>query len=103
MWSWPSFSVILMSVLASGLSGLFFFVGATGPAYGNLVGTHGVLTASTAAFVTAVLAKLIESMSAVLVAVLVGQVLARKAHAPDKHRGVSLAQITMRGWAMQPG
>lgn len=103
MWSGSGSWFILMSAVATALSGLFFFVGVTGPAYGNKVGTHGLMTASSAAFWTAVFAKAIESMSAFLVAVLIGQVLARKAYSSDKHRGVSLAQITMRYWTTQPG
>lgn len=103
MWSWSGSWIILMSALATALSGLFFVIGVIGPAYGSKVGTHGLMTASSAAFWTAVLAKAIESLSAFLVAVLIGQVLASKAYSSDRHRGVSLAQITMRYWTTQPG
>lgn len=102
MWSWPGAGIILMSLLATFLSGVFFFLGATGPSYKS-IGTNGALTASSSAFLTTVIAKLIESMTAVLVATIVGQALARKAYALHEDRGINLAQITMRGWATQPG
>lgn len=102
MWSWPGAGIILMSVVATPLSGVFFFLGATGPSYKN-IGTNGTLTASNLAFITAVIAKLIESLTAVLVAAIVGQALSRKAYALHGDRGINLAQITMREWATQPG
>ena len=79
MWSWPGTGIILMSLMTTCLSGLFLVVGARGPAYGKTIGSQGALTVSRAATITFLLAKPIESTTAVLVAAMVGQVLARKA------------------------
>jgi len=104
MWTWPSVGFLILSVFATALSGIFFFVAVIQPGYKRKVGTHGTLmTASTAAFITSLLAKLIEISFVTLVVALIGQMLARKAYNKDNPRGVTLAEMTMRSWAVQPG
>lgn len=103
MWSWPAVGIILLALFSTVLSGVFFFVAAVGPKYGRTVGTHGSLTASAAAFVTSLLAKLIEISFVTLVVALIGQMIARKAYNKDSTQGVTLAEMTMRSWAVQPG
>ena len=103
MFSWPANAVLLLSFISTSLSCLFFLVAAIGPRYGDGVGTHGYLTASTAAFLTSALAKLIEVSFVTLVVAYLGQTLARRAYSSEPSDSVSFAEISMRHWAVQPG
>lgn len=103
MLEWPANGIVLISFVSTALSGLFLLVAVIGPRYGSHVGTHGDLTASTAAFLTSFLAKLIEVSFVALVVAYIGQSLARKAFAGESPDGVSFAEISMRYWAVQPG
>lgn len=103
MLSWPANGILLLSLVSTALSCLFFLVAVIAPRYGGNVGTHGLLTASTAAFLTSFLAKIIEVSFVTLVVAYLGQSLARKAFAGESPDGVSFAEISMRHWAVQPG
>ena len=103
MLQWPANGILLLSLISTALSGMFFLVAVIGPRYGGNVGTHGILTASTAAFLTSFLAKIIEVSFVTLVVAYIGQSLARKAFAGESPDGVSFAEISMRHWAVQPG
>lgn len=85
------------------MSCLYLIVAVCGPRYGRHIGTNGVLTSANANLLTALLAKSIEiSFATVYVAVL-GQVLWRRALSTSNGSGVTLAQMEMRSWVMQPG
>lgn len=103
MFQWPGSGILLLSIVSTSLSCLFFLVAAIGPRYRESVGTHGMLSASTAAFLTSLLAKIIEVSYVTLVVAYIGQTLARKAYSSKPTDAVSFAEISMRHWAVQPG
>lgn len=103
MFHWPASGVLFLSALSTGLSCLFFSVAVIGPRYGPAIGTNGVLTASTAAFLTSLPAKIIEVSFVTIVIAYIGQSLARRAYSGEVSEGVSFAEISMRHWAVQPG
>ena len=95
---WLSSTIICLAVFSTIFSALFLILALRGPRYGRMIHTNGVLTAGTAAFLTSFIAKLIElSFVTVLVAFL-GQALARRAFKLEDARGVTLAELSMRGW-----
>ncbi|KAK5732170.1 hypothetical protein LTR17_010747 [Elasticomyces elasticus] len=101
--NWLSVGILILAVFSTILSGLFLIIALRGPRYGKMIHTNGSLTASSAAFLTSILAKLIElSFVTVLVAFL-GQALGRRAFKQQAGRGVTLAELNMRSWITQPG
>jgi hypothetical protein len=60
------------------------------------------MTASTANVLTQLFAKLIELSFVTTFVTFLGQVLSRRAFSRDS-RGITLAEMTMRNWIMQPG
>ena len=103
MFHWPANGILALCITSTALSCLFLLVAIRGPRYGERVGTHGWLTASSAAFLTSFLAKVIEVSFVTIVVAYVGQKLARKAYSSETGDGVTFAEISMRHWAVQPG
>ncbi|KAK5719396.1 hypothetical protein LTR15_007919 [Elasticomyces elasticus] len=101
--NWLSVGILILAIFSTVLSALFLIIALRGPRYGKMIHTNGSLTASSAAFLTSILAKLIElSFVTVLVAFL-GQALGRRAFKQQAGRGVTLAELNMRSWITQPG
>ncbi|KAI1756400.1 hypothetical protein F4782DRAFT_550214 [Xylaria castorea] len=103
-WSWLYVTLILLSIYSTAFSGLWFVVSIVQPLYGRSIST-GIgwqIMPSTATLLTTLAAKTIElSFVTVFVAVL-GQVLTRRAFS-KLSPGVTLAEMTMRNWVIQPG
>ena len=68
-----------------------------------MIGKAGTLTISSAAFLTSFFAKMIELAFITIVVAFIGQSLARKAYKKETNVGVTLAEISMRSWIVQPG
>ncbi|KAI0388953.1 hypothetical protein F5Y17DRAFT_470059 [Xylariaceae sp. FL0594] len=102
--SWLYVTLICLSIYSTGLSGLWLVVSIVQPRYGRSIST-GVgwqLTPSSATLLATLAARTIElSFVTVFVAVL-GQVLTRRAFNRNS-KGMSLAEMTMRNWVIQPG
>ncbi|KAK6217643.1 hypothetical protein LQW54_003365 [Pestalotiopsis sp. IQ-011] len=85
--------------------GLWFVVAIIQPRYGKGIsssnGEH-VVAPSTASLVTALLAKTTEISFVTVFVAFVGQVLTRRAFIKGS-QGVTLAEMTMRNWIIQPG
>ncbi|KAK0635623.1 hypothetical protein B0T17DRAFT_624359 [Bombardia bombarda] len=82
------------------------------PRWGKRITSSGApdtIAPSTASLIVALLAKLIESAFVAVFVAFVGQVLTKRAFAGDaraeggKKGGVTLAEISMRNWVIQPG
>lgn len=99
---WLSIVSILLSVYSTIFSGIFFFIAIIGPSY-PAIRTNGKLTASSAAFLTSLLAKTVELSFVTVIIALIGQELARKASSTHRRSGVTLAELSMRSWIVQPG
>ncbi|KAI8633886.1 hypothetical protein F5Y19DRAFT_256828 [Xylariaceae sp. FL1651] len=103
-WSWLYITLALLSVYSTGFSGLWVVVSFYQPVYGRSIssGSGWQIAPSTATLLATLAAKTIElSFVTVFVAVL-GQVLTRRAFSRTS-RGVTLAEMTMRNWVIQPG
>jgi hypothetical protein len=92
----------MLAIFSTVFSTIYLIIAVRAPRWGRAIRTNGPLTASGANILTQLFAKLIEmSFVAVFVAFL-GQVLSRRATSHDP-RGITLAEMSMRNWIMQPG
>lgn len=97
-----SVTILVLAVFSTVFSAIWLGVALAKPRYGRYVTEHGHLAPSTASLLTAGFAKLIElSFVTVFVSVL-GQILSRRAFVKQS-RGVTIAEMQMRTWVMQPG
>ena len=97
-----SVTILILSVFSTVFSAIWLGVALAKPRYGRYVTENGHLPPSTASLLTAAFAKLIElSFVTVFVSVL-GQILSRRAFVKQS-RGVTIAEMQMRTWVMQPG
>lgn len=101
--SWRWVVILIMAAYGTAMSALFFVIAVTEPRYGRKIRTDGFLTISGAALLSTFLAKSIELSFVTLVIALLGQTLARRAHSKRGPNGITLAEIGMRSWILQPG
>lgn len=96
-----SISILILSIYSTVFSGIYLVVALMQPRYGRNIMSGGSLTPETASVLFALFAKTIElSFVGVFVAFL-GQVLSRRSLI-KKSRGVTIAELTMRNWVIQP-
>ncbi|KAI1500824.1 hypothetical protein F5X99DRAFT_385095 [Biscogniauxia marginata] len=103
-WSWLYVTLLALSIYSTCLSCIWFIVSLYQPRYGRGIssGHESRLAPSTATLLCTLLAKSIElSFVTVFVAVL-GQVLTRRG-CIELSQGITLAEMTMRNWVIQPG
>ncbi|KAK5113040.1 hypothetical protein LTR85_011062 [Meristemomyces frigidus] len=98
-----STTILILAIFSTVFSAAFLIIALRGPRYGRRVGTNGTLTPSSAAFLTSFMAKLIELAFVTVLVAFLGQALARRAFKLEDVRGVTLAELNMRAWVMQPG
>jgi hypothetical protein len=101
--TWLSITILVLAVYSTAMSGLFFAVAAKGPRYGRTISTGGRLDISGATVLTTFFAKTIELSFVTVIVALLGQALARRAHDKKAESGITLAEIGMRSWILQPG
>jgi hypothetical protein len=99
--NWLYFFAIVLSAYSTVMSGLFVFWAITGPSW-KMVRTNGRYTPSQATLITAAVAKTVELSFVSVIIFLLGQQLARKAHSTQRRSGVTLAELNMRSWLLQP-
>lgn len=104
--NWLAIMIVVLSCFSTFFSGAYLIIALNGPRY-DIIGRDGTLTISSAAFLTSFFAKLIELSFVTVVVAYLGQTLTRKAHQqdtrPDGRPGVTLAEMSMRQWIVQPG
>lgn len=101
--SWLTLALLALSVYSTVFSGIFLVIALHGPRYGKRISTHGSLTYASASVLVALFAKTIELSFVTAVVAFLGQVLARRAVSQKPNGGVTLAEMNMRTWIMQPG
>ncbi|GAB7352167.1 hypothetical protein MBLNU459_g2649t2 [Dothideomycetes sp. NU459] len=74
-----------------------------GPRYGRIIGSNGAISSANANLLAALIAKTIELSFATVFVAFLGQALWRRASVRSQGRGVTLAEMDMRSWVMQPG
>lgn len=101
--NWLAISIVLIALFSTVFSGIFFGIAVRGPRWGTAIRTKGgSLNPAGADILTQVFAKLIELSFVTVFVAFLGQVLSRRAF-NSSSKGVSIAEITMRNWVMQPG
>ena len=92
----------MLAIYSSVFSGLWLLIAIRKPRYGRHITTTGKLTPSTASLLCAAFAKSIELSFVTVFVTFLGQVLSRRAFR-TRSKGVTIAEMTMRAWIMQPG
>lgn len=101
--TWLNLSLIVISLFSCLFSGIFLALAIRAPHYGRRITSHGPITPSDAILLTTVMAKLIELSFVTAFVAFLGQVLSRRAFMKDHGRGVTLSELSMWRWVVQPG
>ena len=101
--NWLSIVIMFLAVYSSVFSGLWLLIAITKPRYGQRITSNpGKLASSTASLLFAAFAKTIELSFVTVFVAFLGQVLSRRALVKNS-RGITIAEMSMRSWVMQPG
>ena len=99
---WVWLLIITVALYSTVMSGLWFAIAAKKPRWGHYISSTGFVTPTNATPVFALLAKSIEITFVTTFVAYLGQELTRKA-CSMKSEGVSVAEMSMRTWFLQPG
>ena len=99
---WLSTTILVLAVYSTVGSGLWLAVALIRPRWGRTVTPTGKVPPATASLLCAALAKSIELSFVTVFVCFLGQVLSRKA-VNNQSRGITIAEMSMRAWVMQPG
>lgn len=97
-----SITIFVLSIYSTVLSAIWFFVAIVQPRWGRGISSRHGLHPSTATTVTALVAKSIEMSFVTVFISFLGQLLTRRAITRSA-KGMTLAEMTMRNWVIQPG
>lgn len=101
--NWLSMTVIILAIYSTAGSALWLGVAVAKPRWGRRITANGgFLTPASASLICVALAKSIELSFITVFVAFLGQVLSRRAFA-KRSRGITIAEMTMRAWVMQPG
>ncbi|KAH6987245.1 hypothetical protein EDB80DRAFT_589845 [Ilyonectria destructans] len=100
--SWLSVTIYVLSVYSTVASGIWLVTAILQPRWGRQISSKHGLLPSTATTLSALFAKTIEMSFVTVFVSFIGQVLTRRAFI-RKAQGMSLAEMTMRNWVIQPG
>ncbi|KAI5458884.1 hypothetical protein BGZ63DRAFT_361032 [Mariannaea sp. PMI_226] len=100
--SWIAITIYVLSVYSTILSGIWLVTAILQPRWGRQISSKQGLLPSTATTLAALLAKTIEVSFVTVFITFVGQVLTRRSFI-RKANGITLAEMTMRNWVIQPG
>ncbi|KAM5353641.1 hypothetical protein ACJ41O_000291 [Fusarium nematophilum] len=100
--SWLSITIYVLSLYSTVMSGIWLVTAILQPRWGHGISSRHGLLPSTATTLAALLAKTIEMSFVTVFVSCLGQVLTRRAFI-RKAQGMSLAEMTMRNWVIQPG
>jgi hypothetical protein len=101
--TWLNISVIIICLFSCVFSGIFLGLAIREPFWGKRITSNGPLTPANAILLTTVFAKLIELSFVTSFVAFLGQVLSRRAFRKDGGRGVTLSELSMWRWIVQPG
>jgi hypothetical protein len=103
-WTWLSVTVIILAVYSTVFSAIYLGIALARPRYGKKIGMDGHMSATSASILSTTLAKTIELSFVTVFVSFLGQVLSRQAiRGKAREGGVSIAEMMMRTWIMQPG
>lgn len=101
--TWLNISVVIICLFSCIFSGIFLVLAIRGPHYGRRITSHGAFKPADAILLTAIVAKLIELSFVTSFVAFLGQALSRRAFMKDGGRGVTLSELSMWRWVVQPG
>ncbi|KAG6044761.1 hypothetical protein E4U39_003036 [Claviceps sp. Clav50 group G5] len=101
--SWITAIILILSIYSTVMSVIWLVVSINQPTWGHTISTKAKLQPSTATLITALLAKTIELSFVTVFITLLGQFITRKSFRKRNRGGMTLAEITMRNWILQPG
>ncbi|OCK83244.1 hypothetical protein K432DRAFT_402226 [Lepidopterella palustris CBS 459.81] len=101
--TWLSISILILCLFSTVFSGIFLGIALRGPRYGRKIATDGSLKPYDAIILTSVVAKTIELSFVTSFVAFLGQVLSRRAFMKEQGRGITLAEMSMWRWVVQPG
>jgi len=99
---WVPITILVLAVYSTAVSGLYLVVAFLKPRYGKTVGVDGKVAPSTASLLSTLFAKTVELAYVTVCVAFLGQVLTRRAITKGS-KGISIADMSMRTWIMQPG
>lgn len=100
--SWVSISVITICLFSCVFSGIFVGLAIKAPRYGRAISSQGSFKPSDAILLTSIMAKLVELSFVTAFVAFLGQVLSRRAFMKEQGRGVTLSEMSMWRWVVQP-
>ncbi|KAL4954129.1 hypothetical protein BDW69DRAFT_163790 [Aspergillus filifer] len=100
--SWVPATILVLAFYCTIFSGIYLVVSLIRPRYGRFIGVDGKLSPSTASLLSTLFAKTIELSYVTVCVAFLGQVLTRRALTKGSH-GISISDMSMRTWIMQPG
>ncbi|KAJ5158869.1 uncharacterized protein N7500_008520 [Penicillium coprophilum] len=99
--SWVPLTVLVLAIYATIFSGIYLGIALRKPRWPT-ISSNGPLVPSTASLLSAFFAKTIELAYVTICVAFLGQVLSRRALMRNS-RGISISDMNMRAWIMQPG
>ena len=107
-WGWFTYVLLALAIYSWVFSGIFLGIAVAKPRWGYRIGTsgRGSVSYDAATLLSALLSKLVELTFCTTFVATLGQILSRRAFAANKSpskRGISIADMNMRMWIMQPG
>lgn len=99
--SWVPVTIFVLAFYATVFSGIYLAIAIRKPRWSN-ISSDGSLAPSTANLLCAFFAKTIELAYVTICVAFLGQVLSRRALMKNS-RGISISDMNMRAWIMQPG
>jgi hypothetical protein len=101
--TWMNAAIVSIGSVSTILAAMFVMLALKGQRYGNFIGNEfdSKMTISTAILLTSVIAKTIELTFVTAFVAFLGQVISRKAFIQNS--GVTLSEMTMWRWVVQPG
>lgn len=100
--NWLAISIYTLSIFSTVFSAAFLIIALRAPRWGHAIRSTGGMSPSTANVLTQLFAKLTELAFVACFVTFLGQVLSRRAISKVT-KGVTLAEMNMRSWIMQPG
>jgi hypothetical protein len=101
--TWVSITIVVICLFSTVFSGIFLGLALRAPRYGHQITSHGPLKPADAILLTSIFAKLIELSFVTSFVAFLGQVLSRRAFMKEQGRGVTLSELSMWRWVVQPG
>ncbi|KAL4804589.1 hypothetical protein BDV18DRAFT_26369 [Aspergillus unguis] len=100
--SWVPATILVLAIYSTIFSGIYLVVAFVKPRWGRFIGVDGKIASSTASLLSTLFAKTIELSYVTVCVAFLGQVLTRRAITKGS-RGISISDMSMRTWIMQPG